>query len=61
MGQSWGQYKNLPPLQKFMRRDRLLPPVLYIQRLYSDSRLFGRLEVGVANNLETFYTREHDF
>jgi hypothetical protein len=61
MGESWGEIKGLPPLQKFLRKHRLVPPSAQIQKIYSDSLLFGTLENGVPSNLDYIYDNNQGF
>ncbi len=61
MGRSWGEFRSLPPLQKFLRRNRLVPPSFQINKLYSDRALFGQLETAVAPNIASLYSNDFDF
>ncbi|MFK7822593.1 MAG: hypothetical protein AB8G05_00425 [Oligoflexales bacterium] len=51
-GKSWGQYKVVPPIQKFLRKHRIVVPSAHIEKIMSDSETLGFLETGVAPNWE---------
>lgn len=60
-GKSWGTYKVVPPIQKFLRKQRPLPPSIYIDKNISDAVLFGSLESGVPENLNFVYKQGMGF
>lgn len=52
---SWGSYHKAPPIQKFLRYERLVRSSMQIQKLLPDQIALGFLEVGIAPNLyQTF-------
>ncbi len=56
--QAWGTYYREPPVQKFLRFERLLPPSSLITKLMRDQDAFGALEMGIAPNL--IFTYDHN-
>ena len=54
-GKSWGHYRVVPPIQKFLRYQRLLPPSIYITKSVTDKEMFGQLQAGVAGNIEHIF------
>ena len=61
MGRSWGEYKTRPPLQNFLRKNRLIPPSAHIDKTASDAQIFGTLETGVPGNLEPIFSHDLQF
>ena len=54
-GSSWGKYKVRPPLQRFLRYHRLVPPSTFIQKTLSDSFTFGDLETALPPSIELLW------
>ena len=51
-GKHWGSFNRSLPIQKYLRKQRILPILIHTERNVSDSLLFGDLESAVAPNLE---------
>ncbi|MFK7873619.1 MAG: hypothetical protein AB8C84_10735 [Oligoflexales bacterium] len=60
-GKSWGQAEVVPPLQKFLRYQRVIPPTSNVSNLLSDTEIFGKLEVPTARNLQVTFDRANEF
>ena len=52
---SWGGYKAVSPLQKFLRYQRQIAPSVFIDKSVSDNVIFGPLELSLPPNIELFY------
>lgn len=52
---SWGHYQVKPPLQRFLRYQRLVPPSINILKNISDDHIFGILETALPPNIEFLY------
>ncbi|NRA46442.1 MAG: hypothetical protein HRU09_15940 [Oligoflexales bacterium] len=61
MAKSWGTYKDRPPLQKFLRKQRLVPPSGHIDKTNPDNGIFGGVETGVPPNLDPLYNHNDHF
>lgn len=60
-GNSWGTYKVVPPIQKFLRYNRLALPSNHFVRSISDSLIFGDLQVGVPSSIAFLYGHDTAF
>ncbi len=58
---SWGDLNKKSPIQKFLRYHRYARPSLFVTKQLSDIAIFGKLEVGVAKNIETIFDRNGSF
>ncbi|MFK7825344.1 MAG: hypothetical protein AB8G05_14410 [Oligoflexales bacterium] len=61
MAKSWGTYVDRPPLQKFLRKNRLIPPSSHIEKSNTDNDIFGKLQTGVPPNLDSLYNHNDHF
>ena len=61
MGKSWGSYVDRPPLQKFLRKNRLIPPSSHIEKTNPDNNIFGKIQSGVPPNLDSLYNHNDHF
>ena len=61
MGESWGKYQVRPVIQRFMRHQRLVRPVLFIEKLYSDRDIFGTLETAINPSFQVAYSHDVQF
>lgn len=61
MAKSWGSYDARPVLQRFMRHQRLVRPVAFIEKLYSDIDIFGSLETAINPNFDLPYSHDRQF
>lgn len=61
MAKSWGNYRDRPPLQKFLRKRRLIPPLVQIDKTNPDNSIFGKTQTGVPPNLESLYNHNDHF
>ena len=61
MAEKWGGYEKVSPLQKFLRKKRLVPPSIYINKSVSDAHIFGSLESCLAPNIEFLYQHATNF
>jgi hypothetical protein len=48
MGKSWGTYPVVPPIQKFLRTQRYIPPTLLITSVIPLQDIFGTLPTAQA-------------
>ena len=51
MGISWGSYHQNPPIQKFLRYQRLIPKSVHVEKLLPDNLVLGPLETGLAPDM----------
>ena len=58
---SWGELNKKSPIQQFLRHQRYARPSVFITKHLSDITIFGKLEVGVAKNIETIFDRNNSF
>ena len=58
---SWGTIKMKAPLQDFMRKFRFVPPTANIEKNISDSETLGRLQIGVATNINYVFDGNNEF
>lgn len=58
---SWGSFNRPSPLQKFMRSNRLVPSLAFIEKTKRDRAIYGFLESGVAPNLEFVFNHNNSF
>ena len=61
MARSWGEFEPLLPIQKFLRKNRIVLPSAFINKGLSDSVIFGLLETAIAPNIEDMYSHNNQF
>ena len=57
----WGSFDKKLPIQKYLRYERVLPPLTLIEKGISDSLVLGELETSLAPNLEPLFGTNTEF
>ena len=54
-GKSWGLFNRQRPIHKYLRYQRVIQPLVFIEKNTSDDLTLGTLEMSVAPNLEALF------